>query len=323
MSTLTYAQLVNTNIKLDPDEASSEAEESQPLGFGVPFTSVEFEASKPLGTRTVSSHSPVSLDSTAPLSLDHSLTHVSHTLTPTQVFFHHMTARMAMRTQPTLSPGIGTSELILDTDSEECELGNEDTKEDKGDESSNADDKRERERDEDLGLEEEEVVPEGQQQAFLVVEKAASEPLELGYDLLGRHELAMEEYQPTLDTWVDPKDGRVYTDIPAYVPLYAPVQTSSSPEWSLGSLPVSPSSPCLNALPPTLVTNINKDVRELCTRSGAVRDEIFSQRYATARYDDHRPIHGMLVQQATMQRELQEMRGHVTTLKKERSRREQ
>nr|GFA64424.1 hypothetical protein [Tanacetum cinerariifolium] len=124
-------------------------------------------------------------------------------------------------------------------------------------------------KDEDLGLEEEEVIPEGQQQAFLVVETAASEPLELGYDLLGRHELAMEEYQPTLDTWVDPKDGRVYTDIPAYVPLYAPVQTSLSPEWSLGSLPVSPLSP------------------------------------------------------ATMQRELQEMRGHVTTLEQERSRREQ
>ncbi|GJZ40222.1 hypothetical protein Tco_0586785 [Tanacetum coccineum] len=36
---------------------------------------------------------------------------------------------------------------------------------------------------------------------------------------------------------------------------------------------------CLDALPPTLVTDIDRDVRELYTRSGAVRDVIFSQRY--------------------------------------------
>ncbi|GJS40274.1 hypothetical protein Tco_0565317 [Tanacetum coccineum] len=102
----------------------------------------------------------------------------------------------------------------------------------------------------------------------------------------------------------------------------APVQTPPSPEWSLGSLPVSPSSPVvpspiaspvatptatisvdedqfievgaqlelhgsilhdhtqrLDALPPTLVADIDKDARELYTRLGAVRDEIFSQRY--------------------------------------------
>ncbi|GKA56965.1 hypothetical protein Tco_0756037 [Tanacetum coccineum] len=35
----------------------------------------------------------------------------------------------------------------------------------------------------------------------------------------------------------------------------------------------------LDALPPTLVANIDRDVSELYTRSGAVRDEIFSQRY--------------------------------------------
>nr|GEY58677.1 hypothetical protein [Tanacetum cinerariifolium] len=48
--------------------------------------------------------------------------------------------------------------------------------------------------------------------------------------------------QPILTTWVDPTDGTVYTDIPVYVPPVAPVQTSPSPEWSFGSLPVSPSS---------------------------------------------------------------------------------
>ncbi|GKC08944.1 hypothetical protein Tco_1000554 [Tanacetum coccineum] len=35
----------------------------------------------------------------------------------------------------------------------------------------------------------------------------------------------------------------------------------------------------LDALPPTLFADINRDVRELYTRSGVVRDEIFSQRY--------------------------------------------
>ncbi|GKE15831.1 hypothetical protein Tco_1423408, partial [Tanacetum coccineum] len=35
----------------------------------------------------------------------------------------------------------------------------------------------------------------------------------------------------------------------------------------------------LDALPPTLFEGYDQDLRELYTRSGAVRDEIFSQRY--------------------------------------------
>ncbi|GKG18382.1 hypothetical protein Tco_0372680, partial [Tanacetum coccineum] len=77
--------------------------------------------------------------------------------------------------------------------------------------------------DEGLGLEEEEVVPEGQQHVVPVVETTAREPLGPGYGALRRHELAIGEDQPTLDTWVDPEAGKVYTDIPAYVPLAAPV----------------------------------------------------------------------------------------------------
>ncbi|GKE51122.1 hypothetical protein Tco_1486278 [Tanacetum coccineum] len=202
------------------------------------------------------------------------------------------------------------------------------TKEDEEDESSDVDDERESQGldDEGQGLDdeghEEEVVPEGQQQAVPVVETAASEPLGLGYGGLRHHELAVREDQPTLGTWLDHEDGRVYTDIPAYIPQVAPVQTLPSPEWSFGSLPVSPASPVvsspiaspvatltttisvdedqfikvgaqlelygsilhdltqrLDALPPTLVTNIDRDVRELYTRSRAVRDETFSQRY--------------------------------------------
>ncbi|GJV38801.1 hypothetical protein Tco_1417241 [Tanacetum coccineum] len=200
-----------------------------------------------------------------------------------------------------------------------------------GDEDHGLDNESQGLEDEGLGLQEEEAVLKGQQQAVLVVQKAASEPLGFGYGALRRHESMPEQQgaervsafrQPTLDTWVDPKDGRVYTDILAYVPIAAPIQTPPSPKWSLGSLPVSPSSPVvpshiaslvatptatisvdedqfievgaqlelhgsilhyhtqrLDALPPTLVVDINSDVRELYTRSGVVRDEIFSQRY--------------------------------------------
>ncbi|GJV07773.1 hypothetical protein Tco_1345429 [Tanacetum coccineum] len=46
--------------------------------------------------------------------------------------------------------------------------------------------------------------------------------------------------QPTLTTWIDPEDGIAYIDVPAYPPPAPPVQTPPSPEWSSGSLHVSP-----------------------------------------------------------------------------------
>ncbi|GKD74738.1 hypothetical protein Tco_1333020, partial [Tanacetum coccineum] len=232
----------------------------------------------------------------------------------------------------------GTSELVLDTDSEGNELGEENTEEY---ESSDADDERESQglddegqgldeegqglEDEGPGMEEEEATPEGQQHAVLVVDTSANEPLGLGYGAARRRALESTEEiepstyevgqssrsmpeqegaervsalrQPTLVTWVDPEDGRVYTDIPTNVLLAAPVQTSPSPKWSLGSLLVSPSSlvvsspiaslvatpaatiSSLDALPPALFEDHDRDLRELYTRSWAVRDEIFSQRY--------------------------------------------
>ncbi|GKA13497.1 hypothetical protein Tco_0693143 [Tanacetum coccineum] len=178
-----------------------------------------------------------------------------------------------------------------------------------------------------------------------------------GWKPLSPIQLAVEE--ATLVTWVDPEDDRVYTNISAYAPPAAPVQTPPSPEWSLSSLPVSPSSHVvpspisspvatskatisvdedqfievgaqlelhwsilhdhtqrLDALPPTLVADNDRDVRELYTRSGAVRDEIFSQRpvFALEAWAGH---------PAAMQRELQEMRGRVAALEQERSRRGQ
>ncbi|GJU21559.1 hypothetical protein Tco_1154901 [Tanacetum coccineum] len=207
-----------------------------------------------------------------------------------------------------------------------------------------------------LGLEEEEeeeAVPGGQQQAAPVVGTTVSVPLGLGYGALRRRELVLEEdhvystfevgqgsesapeserpervsasKQPTLTTSTDPEDGMVYIDVPAYPPP-PPVQTPPSPEWTSGSLPISPSpfvvpspvsSPMismivplpvatptaaetegfltelgaqvdmqgglicdhavrLEELSPTLFERYDRDIRELFTRSGAVRDEIFS-----------------------------------------------
>ncbi|GJX71581.1 hypothetical protein Tco_0308752, partial [Tanacetum coccineum] len=172
------AQLVDTDTESNPKEDPLEAEESQPLGSRVPLMSEDFEASKPSGTRTISSHSSVSSDSTAPLLPDHPLTHASPTPTPARVSFHHRIACMVVRTQPTLSLGMsariakaatlspssflrkryrGTSELILDTDSK----GDEDTEEDDEDEN----DEGQGSKDEGPGMEEEEAAPEGQQQA--------------------------------------------------------------------------------------------------------------------------------------------------------------
>ncbi|GKB97499.1 hypothetical protein Tco_0983636 [Tanacetum coccineum] len=74
-----HAQLVDTDTESEPEEAPSKAEESQPLA---------------------------SSDSTVPLSPDHPLTHASPTPTPTRVLVHRRTARMVVRTQPTLSPGM-------------------------------------------------------------------------------------------------------------------------------------------------------------------------------------------------------------------------
>nr|GEW04683.1 hypothetical protein [Tanacetum cinerariifolium] len=79
----------------------------------------------------------------------------------------------------------------------------------------------------------------------------------------------------------------------------------------------------LDAMPPTLFTGINRDVRELYTRSGvAGHVDTWMANMSWAGYDDHRLVHDMLVQHAALQCELQEMRDRVTTLEHERDRKE-
>ncbi|GKF20607.1 hypothetical protein Tco_0069245, partial [Tanacetum coccineum] len=220
-----------------------------------------------------------------------------------------------------------TSELILDTDSEGDELGEEDTAKDKEDESSDADDKREGQdlddegqglddegqgsEDEGYGMkEEEEAAPKGQHQAVLVVDTAVSEPLGLGYGV-ARHralesteEIAPSTYEVGQSSRSVPEQEGVER-ISAFRQPTLVTWTPPSPEWSLGSLPVSPSSPVVPSpiaspvATPAATISVDEDqflevgaqlelhesilhdhtLRELYTRSGAVRDEIFSQRY--------------------------------------------
>ncbi|GJY25431.1 hypothetical protein Tco_0400157 [Tanacetum coccineum] len=405
-----------SDTESDPEEAPSETEELQSLGSRVPLMGEEFEAVEPSGTRTDSSHLSTLLDSTIPFSPDHSLTHVSPTPTPTRVSFPYRTARMVVRTQQNLSPGMsariaeavalslssfrkryrssydtsspsssltlpvqkryrGTSELILDTDSErdgeDTKGDEEDTERDEEDESLDADEKRLRLDDEGHGLddedhslggeglglkeeEEEEVVPDGQQQAVPIIETTVSEPLGLRYGALRRRELAVEDDQPTLVTWLDSEDDRVYANILAYAPPVAPVQTPPSPEWSFGSLLISPSSSLVPSpialrvatstatilvdedqfLERYMFKNLESEQERTVMTFGALWRPVLAldawagridTRLADMswdRYDDHRLIHDMLMQQAAKQRELQEMRGCVTTLEQERDRRE-
>ncbi|GKG10727.1 hypothetical protein Tco_0342127, partial [Tanacetum coccineum] len=125
---------------------------------------------------------------------------------------------------------------------------------------------------ESFGLGGNAAIPKGQQRAAPVMETTVGEPLGLGYGALRRREIALGEVrmpsvlevgqssrsipeperpervsalrQPTLTTWIYLEDGIAYIDVPAYPPPAPPIQTPPSPEWSSGSLPVSPA-PCI------------------------------------------------------------------------------
>ncbi|GKA57049.1 hypothetical protein Tco_0756237 [Tanacetum coccineum] len=191
----------------------------------------------------------------------------------------------------------GMSDLIADTESESSGSDSEEEEN-----SSDSDDEGPGAEDEGHGSKrKEEAVSEGQQQATPVVDTTVGEPLGLGYGALRRRESAVGEGEVPNTFEMDPEDGRVYTDIPAYVPQVAHVQTPPYPEWSFGSMLVSPSSlavltpvasPTTSSPVASPVTveaesfmaelgaqRYERDFGELYTRLGAVRGEIFSQRY--------------------------------------------
>ncbi|GJZ04727.1 hypothetical protein Tco_0538002 [Tanacetum coccineum] len=92
----------------------------------------------------------------------------------------------------------------------------------------------------------------------------------------------------------------------------------------------------LDAMPPTLFVEIDRDEQEravmtfgalwrpmLALEAWVGHVDTWMASMLWAGYDDHRLVHDLLVQQAALQYELQELRGRVTALEQERDRREQ
>ncbi|GKC04920.1 hypothetical protein Tco_0996530 [Tanacetum coccineum] len=158
---------------------------------------------------------------------------------------------MPVRVPPAMSPSLSASisEVAAMSDSAFRKRGQGPTTGDEGptagDEGLAVEDRDPDMRVESLGLVGDEVVPEGQQQAALVVEIAVGEPLGFAYRALRRRERASREgqmpnvFEPTLTTWIDPYDGRTYIDVLTYLPPAPPVQTPPSLEWLSGSLLIS------------------------------------------------------------------------------------
>ncbi|GJW47408.1 hypothetical protein Tco_0079054 [Tanacetum coccineum] len=204
----------------------------------------------------------------------------------------------------------GTSEPILDTETEGDELEAKGT----GSESEDSND-------EGPISESEEAAPKGQQQQAVPVEDtSADEPLGLGYGAARCWALELAEDTtrntfkvgqssrsvpdqlvanpaprlPVRPRWVDPKDGIVYLDIKFNPSSRAPVQTPASPEQSSGSLLISLASLTIPLPVPSPVTTPEATIAvdedeflevgaqlelhgKLLDRSGVVRDEIHSQ----------------------------------------------
>nr|GEX20249.1 hypothetical protein [Tanacetum cinerariifolium] len=219
--------LVDTDTESQPIKAPLEADESQPLGSRVPLMGEEFEAIEPSTALSLSS------------------------FCKRYRSFYETPSPSSSLTLPVRKRYLGTSELIEDTKGESSGLDSE--RDGSDDESLNLDDERERKShgldDEGQGLEDkgpsieddEEAAPEGQQQAVLVVDTATSEPLGLGYKAARHRSLeSTKEIAPSTYE-ISRMAGFILTFL-TYVPPAAPVQTPLSPEWSPGSLLVSPSS---------------------------------------------------------------------------------
>ncbi|GKC76857.1 hypothetical protein Tco_1127631 [Tanacetum coccineum] len=261
----------------------------------------KFEAFEPIGTRTDSSHSSASSDSTTPLSPDHPLTHVSPTPTPTRVSLHRKTARMVVHTQPTLS--LSMSSHIAEATALSPSYFRKRYRSSYETSSSSSPTLPGRKRyrgTSELILDidkEEEVVPEGQQQGVPVVKTDVSEPLGLGYRALRRRELAVEEGQvPSTLEVVSPSSPVVSSPIAS--PVATPTTTISVDEDQF-----------IEVGAQLELHGSQEWLETRCSCRGHVDTRLADMSHD--RYDDHRLIHDMLVQQAAMQRELREMRGRV------------
>ncbi|GKC45726.1 hypothetical protein Tco_1063448, partial [Tanacetum coccineum] len=242
------------DIESEPFEDPIETEEPQspPITLApihspdyilaTPLTNKEPEASETSRTRIASPYSttPPSC-STSPLSPNHPLrTQTLPTPTHPRAFYYRSTARMVVRTQPTLSPGISARVIEVMTLSLSSFLKRyRSSYETPSSSSSPASSPTLPSR---KSSESEEAASEGQQQAVPDEDITVDEPLGLGYEA-ARHR-ALELAECTMpSTYEDPEEGTIYVDIECDMPqVRAPVQTPASPEWSSSSLPVSPTS---------------------------------------------------------------------------------
>ncbi|GJX23182.1 hypothetical protein Tco_0227627 [Tanacetum coccineum] len=258
----------------------------------------------------------MSSNSTAPLSPDHPLTNASPILVP----FLCRSARMVVCVLPAMSPGLCASIADVVAMSDSAFLKDDDEEEEGDDEE---DKEIEESLDSDSGSEDaEDEGPTAEEED----PAAGDEGLAAGDEGPSMRDKSLSvgggEVR-VLDLYQSLRDQRRSQH------LATPFQTSPSPEWSSGSLPVSPTPsivpspisspirpltvPSLIASPamaetegfltelgarvemqrglicdhtvrfgellPALFKRYDRDIGELFTRSGAVRDEIFSYRY--------------------------------------------
>ncbi|GKB95205.1 hypothetical protein Tco_0981342, partial [Tanacetum coccineum] len=286
------------DTEYEPKEAPSKTEELQPLVARtsplssdhtptssdptpvLPLTDKEFEASEPSDTRITSSHSTAPSDATAPLSPNHPLTQTTPTPTLSQPLYYRRTARMAVRTQPTLSPGFSTrlTEAMALSPSSFCKryrssyetpsssaspapsptlhiwkrywgtfepiLGTE-TKDDES-EAEGAGSGTPVEvitADRPLGL----GYVAARRRALEIAEKISPSTFEIGQSARSAPDQQVVDETPTpripaRSTWIDAEDGTICLDIKIDPLSRAPFQTPTSPEWSSGFLPILPAS---------------------------------------------------------------------------------
>nr|GEU37965.1 hypothetical protein [Tanacetum cinerariifolium] len=139
-----------------------------------------------------------------------------------------------------------------------------------------------------LWKDKDEAVPEGLPRAAPVIKTAAGEPLGLGNRALRRRDITLGEGQMPSIFKVEMHGGLIR-------------------DHTVRLRELSPT--CFDR--PVLA--LEAWARHVDTRMTDI---------SRAGYDDHRLVHYMLLQQATLQPEQQEMRGHVTALEQESDRRE-
>nr|GEV57834.1 uncharacterized mitochondrial protein AtMg00810-like [Tanacetum cinerariifolium] len=239
-------------------------------------------------------------------------------------------------------------EESLDSDSESEDVEDEGpTAEDKdpaaGDEGLAAGDKGLNVGVESLGLGGDEAVPKGQQRTASVVKTVVSQSS--GFVLESeRPERVSTLRQPTLTTYIDPEDAPSIVLLPISSPMISLIVPSSvatpataKTEGFLTELGaqveiqeglIRDYTIRLGELSIALFDRYGRDIGKLFTRpvlafkAWAGRVDTQMENMSREEYDDHRLVHDMLLQQAALQQELQEMRGRVTALEQERDRRE-